>query len=93
MESRNGGVKKIGSVMNEWHERMERMQKEEERIAREKAEFDALPEEEKQRILAQREQERMERERRAACMIFIRSDDSTGLRFTTSFSATARTKV
>jgi hypothetical protein len=40
---------------------MERMQKEEEeRIAREKAEFDALPEEEKQRILAQREQERLD---------------------------------
>jgi len=57
------GVKRVGSsfskLMAELEERQARREKEEsEKIAREKAEWDALPEEEKQRILAQREQER-----------------------------------
>jgi DNA replication protein DnaC len=64
MENRNGCVKKIGSILDEWQERLARMQQEEEeRTVREKAEWDALPEEEKQRILTQYEQERLEQER------------------------------
>ena len=65
------GVKTVGSVMgdwrNEWEEKLARMQREEEeQKAREKAEWDALPEDEKQRILAEREQERIEHEKRIA---------------------------
>jgi DNA replication protein DnaC len=63
--------KKIGSssqtLLQKIAERHAIRQKEEaETIAREKAEFDALPEEEKQRILAQREQERLDQERKIA---------------------------
>jgi DNA replication protein DnaC len=64
-------IKKIGSVVNEWQnkfeERVARIQEEEkERIAKEQAEWDALPEEEKQRITTEREQKKQEHERRLA---------------------------
>jgi DNA replication protein DnaC len=57
--------KKIVSVWRDkFKERVAIVEKEEkEQIAREKAEWEALPEEEKQRILAQREQEGLEQER------------------------------
>jgi DNA replication protein DnaC len=63
--------KTIGDVlnpfMNSFTEMRERWEKEEaERIAREKAEWDALPEDEKNRITALREQEKLEMERRQA---------------------------
>jgi DNA replication protein DnaC len=60
--------KTVGDCFNPFVEQLakrhaERAREEAEREARNKAEFDALPEEEKQRILALREQERQELER------------------------------
>ena len=55
------------TFISEWKERQERWKKEEtERKAQEQAKWDALPEEEKQQILAQREAERLEHEKRKA---------------------------
>jgi len=67
----DNSVKKVGNgiqtVLSDLAERQARFEKEEaERIAREKAEWDALPEEEKQRIIAAREKENRERERELA---------------------------
>jgi len=64
-------VKKAGnecaSILQEMAERQARFEKEEEeRIAREKAEWDALPEEEKQRITALRENQMREMETQRA---------------------------
>jgi DNA replication protein DnaC len=57
----------LNSFMNRLTEIRERWEKEEaERIAGEKAEWDALPEDEKNRIIAQREQKKRELERRQA---------------------------
>jgi len=64
-------MKSIGEVSQSFVEKMEVMQariarEEAERIAREKAVWDALPEDEKQRIIAAREKEKQEQERMLA---------------------------
>ena len=57
----------LQTMLAEMTERQERFEREEaERKAREQAEWDALPEEEKQRIIAEREQKKQEQERRLA---------------------------
>jgi len=66
METKTAGSI-VGQMLNTWEQRMAELQKEEEeKAAKEKAEWEALPEEEKQRILAEREQERLELEKRKA---------------------------